>query len=322
VGALGGHRSLQPPGCDDMANCEKALMDILDGVLEKNTGEFCEDMQTNSGLPGAFADDISDLPSVGSLGHTEGLCRPCAHFWKPSRCSKGRTCTFCHLCGEEDFQRRRKNNSLKRRAKRSQISQGDVLDLEGYRRSMSAPAMVDEALMEPAWVPISPHLQECEATMIELQAMPPHWPQTSGSGCATTTASSFWHWKQIKPARSFPDFCPPPMVACTLEPARVALIQNCSPEAATHHPAKDQAVVAGLPSIGSVGHADGTCRPCAHAWKLAGCSKGRSCEFCHACGQEDFQRKRKENAARRKAKRVLPVQEAQRRRRAIPIDER
>ncbi|CAK0882546.1 unnamed protein product [Prorocentrum cordatum] len=40
-------------------------------------------------------------------------------------------------------------------------------------------------------------------------------------------------------------------------------------------------------SVGSSGH-PGNCRPCAHAWKPAGCSKGLACTFCHACTEEDF----------------------------------
>lgn len=58
-----------------------------------------------------------------------------------------------------------------------------------------------------------------------------------------------------------------------------------------------------LPSVGSVGHANGTCKPCAHNWKDAGCSKGANCSFCHLCEAEDFHRRRKEKTQRLKAER-------------------
>eukprot|EP00418_Pyrodinium_bahamense_P006004 CAMPEP_0179021882 /NCGR_PEP_ID=MMETSP0796-20121207/6120_1 /TAXON_ID=73915 /ORGANISM="Pyrodinium bahamense, Strain pbaha01" /LENGTH=437 /DNA_ID=CAMNT_0020717729 /DNA_START=5 /DNA_END=1319 /DNA_ORIENTATION=- len=38
--------------------------------------------------------------SLGSLLHEAGCCSPCVWFWKPSGCSKGQGCGFCHLCPE------------------------------------------------------------------------------------------------------------------------------------------------------------------------------------------------------------------------------
>lgn len=57
---------------------------------------------------GQFDADPSLLPSVGSVGHAAEKCKPCAHIWKPNGCDKGHFCTFCHLCDEEDFKRKRK----------------------------------------------------------------------------------------------------------------------------------------------------------------------------------------------------------------------
>merc|ERR1719316_957086 len=48
------------------------------------------------------------------------------------------------------------------------------------------------------------------------------------------------------------------------------------------------------PSRGASEHNQGTCKPCAHNWKPAGCSNGADCEFCHACGEEDFKRCKKD----------------------------
>eukprot|EP00928_Gymnodinium_smaydae_P083983 TRINITY_DN67232_c0_g1_i1.p1 TRINITY_DN67232_c0_g1~~TRINITY_DN67232_c0_g1_i1.p1 ORF type:complete len:184 (-),score=17.33 TRINITY_DN67232_c0_g1_i1:285-836(-) len=42
-----------------------------------------------------------------------------------------------------------------------------------------------------------------------------------------------------------------------------------------------------LLSVGSAGHASGSCRPCAH-FSRSGCHKGYDCEFCHSCTYEAF----------------------------------
>lgn len=48
------------------------------------------------------ASSSSSVPcnwSVGSVGHAEGRCLPCAHFHNVKNpCTNGAECTFCHLC--------------------------------------------------------------------------------------------------------------------------------------------------------------------------------------------------------------------------------
>lgn len=46
-----------------------------------------------------------ELPSLGSLGHSVGDCRPCA-FLHTKGCSSGPACKFCHLCGPGERKRR------------------------------------------------------------------------------------------------------------------------------------------------------------------------------------------------------------------------
>lgn len=52
--------------------------------------------------------DSPSLPTLGSTGHNEGRCRPCAFAWKPGGCQNGTQCAFCHLCdaGERKFRKR------------------------------------------------------------------------------------------------------------------------------------------------------------------------------------------------------------------------
>uniref|UniRef100_A0A7S2L2R0 C3H1-type domain-containing protein n=1 Tax=Zooxanthella nutricula TaxID=1333877 RepID=A0A7S2L2R0_9DINO len=48
-----------------------------------------------------------------------------------------------------------------------------------------------------------------------------------------------------------------------------------------------------LATLGSVGHWDGTCSPCAFNHK-GGCASGRLCQFCHLCGPGEKRRRKKE----------------------------
>lgn len=50
---------------------------------------------------------------------------------------------------------------------------------------------------------------------------------------------------------------------------------------------------AGIPTIGSAGHALRKCKPCAFAWKESGCQSGASCKFCHLCDPAEKKRRRK-----------------------------
>jgi len=45
--------------------------------------------------------------SIGSVGHDQGLCKPCA-FFRNRSCSLGASCSFCHLCNAGERKRRKK----------------------------------------------------------------------------------------------------------------------------------------------------------------------------------------------------------------------
>eukprot|EP00928_Gymnodinium_smaydae_P085538 TRINITY_DN69020_c0_g1_i1.p1 TRINITY_DN69020_c0_g1~~TRINITY_DN69020_c0_g1_i1.p1 ORF type:complete len:206 (+),score=29.69 TRINITY_DN69020_c0_g1_i1:40-618(+) len=54
-----------------------------------------------------------------------------------------------------------------------------------------------------------------------------------------------------------------------------------------------------LPSVGSDGHALGTCRPCAHHSRK-GCFKGEACTFCHLCTFDDILRYKERKKANKR----------------------
>merc|ERR1712196_539610 len=59
-----------------------------------------------------------------------------------------------------------------------------------------------------------------------------------------------------------------------------------------------------MPTIGSMGHDIGRCKPCAFAY-TKGCADGVNCKFCHLCEPGEKKRRRKEKlACRREAARA------------------
>lgn len=56
------------------------------------------------GLDGAAL----ELPSVGSVLHATGACKPCSFFWKPIGCQSKSECLHCHMCGPDEQAKRKK----------------------------------------------------------------------------------------------------------------------------------------------------------------------------------------------------------------------
>lgn len=53
------------------------------------------------------AEPAAELPSLGSIGHHNATCRPCA-FIHTRGCANGKKCVFCHLCSPGEKKRRMK----------------------------------------------------------------------------------------------------------------------------------------------------------------------------------------------------------------------
>mmetsp|Transcript_41372 Transcript_41372/g.107079 ORF Transcript_41372/g.107079 Transcript_41372/m.107079 type:complete len:257 (+) Transcript_41372:74-844(+) len=79
----------------------------------------------------------------------------------------------------------------------------------------------------------------------------------------------------------------------TLEGAAAALAAS---SAAPPRAAASEAAGALLPSAGSEGHYEGTCKPCAFV-NAKGCKSGYSCQFCHLCDAGEKKRRQKEKRA-------------------------
>lgn len=55
----------------------------------------------------ALKTSLDMLPSIGSVGHMTGDCKPCA-FLHSKGCVSGNNCVFCHLCDSGEKKRRQK----------------------------------------------------------------------------------------------------------------------------------------------------------------------------------------------------------------------
>jgi len=70
-------------------------------------------------LEGALTLGMPGVPTVGSVGHWLGTCKPCAFAFKG--CQNGAQCPFCHLCLPGEKQRRRKLSKLAHREMRLHV---------------------------------------------------------------------------------------------------------------------------------------------------------------------------------------------------------
>lgn len=76
------------------------------------------------------------LPSIGSMGHHAGECRPCAFTAKG--CATGRDCRFCHLCDVGEHKRQKKEKYATRRmaVKMKNVLTGATRDWMGRAKSL------------------------------------------------------------------------------------------------------------------------------------------------------------------------------------------
>ena len=59
------------------------------------------------------------IASKGSRLHSEGLCKPCAWFWRPGSCTRGEECNHCHLCPPDSLREMKRQHRKMAKANRS-----------------------------------------------------------------------------------------------------------------------------------------------------------------------------------------------------------
>merc|ERR1719203_909985 len=95
--------------------------------------------------------------SEGSVGHAQGLCKPCAFFWKDVGCKSGTACQFCHECEPDERKRRNreKRASVQFQLLGSSVPSSDPLQLLGLPGPPSAPPSAPPAV-PPCAPPAAP----------------------------------------------------------------------------------------------------------------------------------------------------------------------
>eukprot|EP00930_Biecheleria_cincta_P009203 TRINITY_DN11089_c0_g1_i2.p1 TRINITY_DN11089_c0_g1~~TRINITY_DN11089_c0_g1_i2.p1 ORF type:complete len:335 (-),score=54.53 TRINITY_DN11089_c0_g1_i2:189-1193(-) len=109
----------------------------------------------------------SELPSVGSAGHSAGTCKPCA-FLHSKGCTSGQGCQFCHLCGEGEKERRKQMRKTLPRS-RFPVATTPHSKVETSEESTSVTASLQSASgtsISSTCVGASPHCatERCEST--------------------------------------------------------------------------------------------------------------------------------------------------------------
>lgn len=87
-------------------------------------------------VPQSIVEELGvHIPSIGSVGHYQGCCRPCDFVGRGGSCRAGVDCRFCHICGPNENRRLKR---LKQRLLRSMSSAcGEDLDAPKFNSKSS-----------------------------------------------------------------------------------------------------------------------------------------------------------------------------------------
>ncbi|CAJ1453617.1 unnamed protein product [Effrenium voratum] len=224
---------------------------------------------------------IDEMPSVGSVLHGTGNCKPCAWFWKPQGCRNAAECGHCHLCPAGESKHRRQAKMAAWRAQ-NQVPEEPL----SWR---PPPGLEPHNVGTLASLGSADHGTDCLPCPASFTSM----------GCSKGAACELCHLcaieakaeaKERSPRKSCM-FCGLPACSCPRIHTGVAECYQ-SQELST----QEVAAMSELPSLGSVLHAKGSCSPCAWVWKPQGCHNGRSCGRCHLCPPGEVKLRKKAKA--------------------------
>lgn len=276
---------------------------------------------------------VNALPSVGSVQHTAGQCKPCAWFYKPGSCQNGHSCNHCHLCEEGEHKRRKQAKIAGILGKNSDTDQ--ATPAPEAPTVPSSPAMVEEhpdfsvgsighgtGNCQPCawfWKPSGcSNGRDCGRChrCPEGEAKARKKSKIAAMRCEKRQQAEEWTAPQSvragrQPAPTSPAQPPAPAVAeLRLIPHDVAEIEflrpppglampfqlECGASDSSSTTAEEHSAVetrAAEVSIGSAGHLMGECQPCAWFWKLGGCVNGKDCRRCHLCPEGEIKERKK-----------------------------
>mmetsp|Transcript_58003 Transcript_58003/g.168254 ORF Transcript_58003/g.168254 Transcript_58003/m.168254 type:complete len:552 (+) Transcript_58003:77-1732(+) len=312
----------------------QALTQALNSTPSSRWSDFEGDIEAmpETASRDAFLADRDALPSLGSALHDVGACSPCAWFWKAEGCRSGTACVRCHLCPENATKLRRK---AKRQSAAFAVAEasrpgaaGGIRPPHGRLPSQQVEKSVHEQVGQgpPGKTPsrlalsvlLDPQADRCPSKPPEDAELAPQVMTVAAFERGLTAGPG---GGAALPTLTVPEASRPlthsgeqaPGCKATLSetgPTLLAAKQVTSSEkqGCRSTPAafamKDDGL---LPSLGSVLHASGTCRPCAWFWKSVGCQNGSECQHCHLCPDGELKRRKKVRALQRTTVAPPPV---------------
>lgn len=274
-------------------------------------------------VDGASTDDNAVCEATVSRGaaqHGTGECKPCAWFWKEQGCQHGQECGFCHLCPREEIKSRRRAKAASARATAAASMKTTLREtLEAVRVQPPQPLPSPAARMPilellprvmpstppPALRPLVPPPPAAAPTCVIPPASPLPPPPAADATelLQPLLAGSVEYLAEASLARSASAPATPRDLSSSMYPP---LAPPSSPDAdllgkmladAVIVPPPPGLLPGNLPSIGSVDHGTGRCKPCGWFWKAGGCSNGRECCHCHLCPRGEIHARRRAKIA-------------------------
>mmetsp|Transcript_29123 Transcript_29123/g.61890 ORF Transcript_29123/g.61890 Transcript_29123/m.61890 type:complete len:673 (+) Transcript_29123:108-2126(+) len=292
-------------------------------------------------------------PPLGSLMHGTGQCIPCVWHWKPQGCQRGLDCGYCHLCPEGEVKVRKKAKMLALRAASVGGSESAVAaDAPWVAEAPLVPDTVTTTSMQELVPPPPLPFEAASAVPSVGSAM-----HASG-GCRP--CAWFWKPTGCQNGAECRHchICPEGEVKARKKVkaniAREEKRQLDEAHAKVSEMAQEVSVVAQrsaidslgespddlftamlpppglaepidapmnvLPSLGSVLHSTGQCKPCAWFWKPQGCQNGKDCHHCHLCPKDEIKARKKEklDALRVEQKEATSLRNPQREEPVLP----
>mmetsp|Transcript_63546 Transcript_63546/g.98896 ORF Transcript_63546/g.98896 Transcript_63546/m.98896 type:complete len:588 (-) Transcript_63546:110-1873(-) len=280
---------------------------------------------------GTVMQSNDSLPSVGSIDHGTGLCKPCAWFWKPSSCLNGKECCHCHLCpaGEIKSRKKAKSGTTQGRPGKTEpayiSSQSNELG-EDSTPTLSATGSVLQLVskssdLAPNLNPsisekLEPSFEDTTASVDDLpDGIPSVGAQLHGSGecrpcawfykpqgCSNGTACKHCHLCPEGELKNRKKKGQSSGTKLDNEAGATRISVESVEAEASNGEIRVGSSPPGLPgpmpsgpseSVGSEKHGTGECRPCAWYWKPGSCSNGKECMHCHLCSDSEIKMRKK-----------------------------
>jgi len=159
---------------DDLQDlCMSSSEDAGDSVLERRIALLSPDIPpewpmaliknpaiTPASVPPPAPHQVSEhvlqgLPSLGSVLHAQGKCRPCMWVWSESGCAIGASCRYCHICRDRSDKQRCRPCKGKRMHYNKMLDKVlQDLELKAGKSEVPSPALGSE--VGAAWLVATP----------------------------------------------------------------------------------------------------------------------------------------------------------------------